>query len=489
MPTSIPSFIDGRGLDCSGERFVKLDPGTGSAMAWMHKARQADVDAAMDAARRGFRQWSATPAEQRLQVLAGAAALMRERDRELAGLEAQETGRPLDGVLVSSVQSGADCLDDFANAAALLFDAEQPARTGTRTVYEPLGVCVGVGSSHRPLHSACAQTAPALAAGNAVVFKPSELAPAGALRLAQILCEAGLPPGVFNVLQGKRGTAGMLLGHHDAAVVLAGPSQGSGSVSNATAGSETIGGDDTSIRSTLIIFDDADIEAACSAAVSAFDSHGATGNGGACVFVQKGVASSLVARLAARAGRLRIGPPTGSATKVGPLTDGVQLAGMLRFINACVDRGAKLAAGGYRAADPDLAGGFFIAPTVLADCTDDMLTPAAGAGPLMAVSSFDDECEVLERANAAIRCGTVGIFTRDADRAHRVIAALRTETAWINTFDPPTRPSSRDRMDANIASLPGHWAALLRLVRVKRIHAEAVRYPSTARVAQAQLEL
>lgn len=490
IPASIPSFIDGRSLDCSGERFIKLDPNTGSTLAWMHKARQADVDAAMDAARRGFREWSATPAEQRLQVLASAAALMRERCRELAGLEAQETGRPLDGVLVSSVQSGADCLDDFANAAALLFDAEQPARTGTRTVHEPLGVCVGAGSSHRPLHSACALTAPALAAGNAVVFKPSELAPAGALRLAQILCEAGLPPGVFNVLQGRRGTAGLLLGHRDAAVVLAGPSQGSGNLPKATAVGETAGSDDTSIRSAVIVFDDADVEAACSAAVSAFDSNGATGNGGACVFVQRSLASGLVTRLAARAGRLHIGPATGSETDVGPLTDGTQLARMLSFINACVESGAKLAAGGHRVADPDLVGGFFLAPTVLTGCTDDMLTPAAGAaGPLLAVLGFDDECEVIERANAAFRGGAAAIFTRDADRAQRIVAAVRADTAWINSFDPPTRPSSRDRMDANIVSMPCHWATLLRLVRVKRIHAEPVRRPSRAGVTQAHLEL
>jgi len=239
----------------------------------------------------------------------------------------------------------------------------------------------------------------------------------------------------------------------------------------------------------VIVFDDADIEAACSAAVSAFDSHGASGNGGACVFVHRSLASSLVARLAARAGRLHIGPATGSETNVGPLTDGVQLARMLRFINACVDRGAKLAAGGHRVADPDLVGGFFLAPTVLAGCTDDMLTSDAVAGPLLAVLVFDDECEVLERANAALRGGAAAIFTRDADRAQRIVAAVRAETAWINAFDPPTRPSPRDRMDANIGSMPCHWAALLRLVRVKRIHAETVRRPSRAGVTQARLEL
>ena len=107
----------------------------------------------------------------------------------------------------------------------------------------------------------------------------------------------------------------------------------------------------------------------------------------------------------------------------------------------------------------------------------------------MAVSSFDDECEVLERAKATIRCGAAAIFTRDADRARRIVEAVSAETVWINTFDPPARPSPRDRMDANIASMPGHWAALLRLVRVKRIHAETVRRPSPARVTQAQLKL
>lgn len=477
MQPTVQSFVDGRSVNCSGERFVKLDPSTGLVLTGMHKARQSDVDAAVRAAQRGFGCWSAMPVPARLRILGRAAALIRERAPELAKLEAQETGRPIEGVLASSVQAGADCLDRFANAASLLFDAWRPMGGFTRMIHAPLGVCVGLGSSHRPLQSACAQVAPALATGNTVVFKPSDLAPAAAFHLALIFAEAGLPRGVFNVLQGQRGTAGMVMGHRDAAVLLGvgAASHGHAGFSRETPLHLTTGDGASLSRSILIVFDDADVDAACKAAVSALDSHGATGNSGARVFVQRSMVDRLVARLTRQVGRLHIGRPTDRLTDIGPLSTGTQLAGMLEFVTACVEGGARVAAGGHRVSAPELADGFFIAPTVLANCTDDMMTArTACTGPLLAVLPFDSECEVVRRANDGACLGGAAIFTGDSDRAIGVATALRTEAVWINTFDSATRMSNLEQMQTGTSLFPGDLACLLRYVRSTAIHISAV---------------
>jgi betaine-aldehyde dehydrogenase len=474
MQAAVPSFVDGRRVHCSGETFVKLDPSTGSDLAWLHKGRQSDVDAAMAAAHRGFRCWSAIPVAERLRILRRAAELMRERDHELASLEAQETGRPLEGVTLSSVRLGADCLDDFANAASMLFEAWRPhSRASARTRYEPRGVCVGVGSAHRPLYSACVQAAPALAAGNAVVFKPSELAPIGVLRLAEILLEAGLPPGVFNVVQGRSGTAGMIIGHRDAADVMNRGTAGAGSCRSPRQSSlgELAGDEPSSVRSNLIVFNDADIEAASRAAVSTFDSHGFSGNGGARVFVQRSIVEPVLARLSALTSRLRLGRPMDRATDVGPLISSAQLASMLQLVTSCVATGARLVAGGHRVAARDAAGGFFIAPTILADCTDEMTIASQGVhGPLLYVLPFDTECEVVQRVNAAIDFGGTGIFTRDTDRANRVVRALKSDTCWVDPSSAPSIELPWERTDTSISALPGQLADLLRFTRKTVVH-------------------
>jgi betaine-aldehyde dehydrogenase len=470
MSLTIPSFVDGRSVDCSGELFFKLDPSTGLVLAGMHKARQSDVDAAVRAAQRGFGCWSAMPVPARLRILGRAAALIRERAPELAKLEAQETGRPIEGVLASSVHAGADCLDGFANATSLLSDAWRPAGGPIRVIHAPLGVCVGLGSSHRPIHSVCAQVAPVLATGNTVVFKPSDLAPVSAFHLATIFSEAGFPPGVFNVMQGQRGTAGMVMGHRDAAAPI-----GGGAASNGPSGRsrelplDGEPGNGASLnRSILIVFDDADVEAVCKAAVSALDSRGETGNSGARVFVQRSMVDRLVARLIRHVGRLHVGRPTVRSTDVGPLITGTHLASMLQFVASCVEGGAHVVAGGQRAAAPELADGFFIAPTVLANCTDDMMTAhATCTGPLLAVLPFDSECEVVRRANGGACLDGAAIFTSDTDRAIGVATALKTEAAWINTFDPSTRKSDQGQVQTDLA-------CVLRYVRSTVIHTGAV---------------
>ena len=206
--TLIPSFVDGQPLQAGGERFDTLNPATGAVIAGVYEATEADVRAAVEAAQRGFAIWAAMTGTERGRILHRAAQLLRARNLELAALEVQDTGKPWQEAQVVDVASGADCIEYFAGAAATLAGAQYPLKNAfAYTRREPLGVCVGIGAWNYPIQIACWKSAPALAAGNAMIFKPSELTPMTAVKLAEIYLEAGVPPGVFNVLQG-RGTIG-----------------------------------------------------------------------------------------------------------------------------------------------------------------------------------------------------------------------------------------------------------------------------------------
>jgi betaine-aldehyde dehydrogenase len=215
---SIPSFVNGQHLQGSGERFESINPATGKAYAAVHDASQADVDAAVAAAQAGFLVWSAMTGTERGRILRRAADMLRSRNDELAALEVQDCGKPIQEALVVDVMSGADCIEYFAGAAATLTGQQYPLKNAfAYTRKEPLGVCVGIGAWNYPIQIACWKSAPALAAGNAMVFKPSELTPATAVKLAEIYLEAGVPPGVFNVLQGRGATGAMLAAHEGVA--------------------------------------------------------------------------------------------------------------------------------------------------------------------------------------------------------------------------------------------------------------------------------
>ncbi|HEY8908306.1 MAG TPA: aldehyde dehydrogenase family protein, partial [Rhodoferax sp.] len=214
LTTKIPSFVDGLPVHGHGERFDTFNPASGSVMASVHDADEADVNAAVEAAQRGFAVWSAMTGAERGRILNRAVQLLRERNDELAALEVQDTGKPWQEAQVVDVASGADCIEYFAGAAATLAGAQYPLKNAfAYTRREPLGVCVGIGAWNYPIQIACWKSAPALAAGNAMIFKPSELTPMTAVKLAEIYLEAGVPPGVFNVLQGRGNTGALLAAH------------------------------------------------------------------------------------------------------------------------------------------------------------------------------------------------------------------------------------------------------------------------------------
>jgi betaine-aldehyde dehydrogenase len=435
----IPSFVDGLPVQGSGELFTTLNPATGAVIAGVHDASEADVNAAVTAAERGFAVWSAMTGAERGRILQRAARLLRERNDELAAIEVQDTGKPWQEAQVVDVTSGADCIEYFAGAAATLAGAQYPLKNAfAYTRREPLGVCVGIGAWNYPIQIACWKSAPALAAGNAMIFKPSELTPMTAVKLAEIYLEAGVPPGVFNVLQGRGTTGALLAAHPGVAKVSVTGSIPTGKRVMASAAATLkrvtmeLGG-----KSPLIVFDDADFEQAVTAAMMAnFYTQGEICTNGTRVFVQRGIADKFLARLKERTLLLRVGDPTDPETEVGALISAAHRDKVLGYVASGVAGGATLVCGGTTVAVAGCENGNFVAPTIFAGCTDDMaIVQEEIFGPVMALLVFDDEAEVIRRANATRFGLAAGVFTRDGARGHRVVARLKAGICWINNYN------------------------------------------------------
>jgi betaine-aldehyde dehydrogenase len=433
-------FIHGRAAeDAAGEPLEVRYPATGEPIARLHAATPAILDAAIDSARAGFRAWSATPPAARARVLRRAADLIRGRGRELAELETLDTGKPIAETLVADWPSGADALEWFAGLAAGI--AGEHVELDGAFVYtrrEPLGVTAGIGAWNYPSQIACWKSAPALACGNAMVFKPSELTPLGALRLAEILTEAGLPPGAFNVVQGFGPVGAALAAHPAVAKVSVTGSVPSGHKVYAAAAEGLkhvtleLGG-----KSPLLVFEDADLDSAVGGAMLGnFYSAGQVCSNGTRVFVQESVREDFLARLVARTERIVLGDPFDEGVQLGPLISGAQGAKVMDHIATGLAEGARLLAGGERVRPQGFEGGFFVQPTVFADVADHMTIAREEIfGPVMSVLSFAGEDEVVARANATPYGLAAGVFTRDLARAHRVVGRLEAGTTWINAYN------------------------------------------------------
>jgi betaine-aldehyde dehydrogenase len=416
-----------------------VHPADRSVIAELRAVDQTQIDLAITSARRGFEVWSATPPADRGRVLRRAAEIIRRRNHELSVLESLDTGKPLQETLVADAASGADCLEYFAGLIAT--DAGQHIDLGGSFAYtrrEPLGVCVGIGAWNYPIQIACWKAAPALAAGNSMIFKPSENTPLSALQLASILTEAGLPDGAFNVVQGAGDVGAALVEHPAVAKVSVTGSVATGErvAAAAAAGLKHVtlelGG-----KSPLIVFEDADLDNAVSAAMLAnFYSTGQVCSNGTRVFVHRSIHEEFVQRLVARTEKIVLGDPLDEATQMGPLVSSQQYARVLDYLQIGVDEGATCVTGGGAAQVAGLGDGWFVQPTVFTDVSDSMRIAGEEIfGPVMCVLVFDDEHEVVERANATQFGLAAGVFTRDIQRAHRVIARLAAGTCWINTYN------------------------------------------------------
>ena len=430
-------FIHGEAVEAtSGETFETLNPATGEVLTTVDHAGTKDVERAVESSREGFLQWSGLTGGERGRILNRAAALLRDRNDDLARLEVLDTGKPIAEALAVDVASGADCIEYFAGAAATIHGEHYDL--GSNFAYtrrEPLGVCAGIGAWNYPIQIACWKSAPALACGNSMIFKPAELTPLTAVELAKIYVEAGVPAGVFNVVHGDARTGQALVAHPGISKVSLTGEVGTGKAVMAAAATTLkavtleLGG-----KSPMIVFDDADLDNAVSGALLGnFYTQGEICSNGTRVYVHRTVYDDFLARLTARVGKMTIGDPLDPATDVGALISADHRDKVLGYIEAGRRAGARLACGG--GARDDL-GGYFVEPTVFADCTDDMtIVNEEIFGPVMAMLAFDTEDEVVARANATPYGLAAGIFTRDVSRAHRVAARLEAGTIWVNTYN------------------------------------------------------
>ena len=445
MPTPAPllprvrNWIDGRAVE-GGAAFVTRNPATGAVLAEVESAGAAEVAAAVAAAARAQPHWAALTGAERGRILRRAADLIRARNDDIARLETLDTGKPIQETRVVDAISGAECLEYFAGAAAQIAGEHVdlgPAAFGY-TRREPLGMVAGIGAWNYPFQIACWKSAPALACGNAMIFKPAELTPLTAMQLAEIYRDAGVPDGIFNVVHGDATTGRLLTRHPQIRKISLTGEVGTGKAVMADAASTLkyvtleLGG-----KSPLIVFEDAALDnAVAGALLGNFYSAGEVCSNGTRVFVHRAVKAAFLDKLRARVAAMRIGDPLDPDTHVGPLISHGHMEKVLGYIARGKEEGARLLIGGERVTEGVPAGGCYVAPTIFDGCRDDMaIVREEIFGPVMSVLDFDDEDEVVARANATEYGLSAAVFTRDLARAHRVTARLQAGTCWINHYN------------------------------------------------------
>ena len=447
LPTQ-QSYVRGAYIaSTSGKTFKTRHPGNDNVICEIEEAGQAEIDEAVAAAREAFEPWSQTPAAERGEILRRAARILRERNGELAELETLDTGKPIAETSTVDIVTGADVIEYFAGVAQSIHGQhiDLPPAAFAMVRREPLGVCAGIGAWNYPIQIAMWKSGPALACGNTMVFKPAEQTPLTTLQLAEIYTEAGMPPGVFNVVQGAADTGAALISHSDVAKVTLTGSVETGKIVLAHSANELkkvtleLGG-----KSPIIIFDDADIDNAINATLAAnFYSSGQVCSNGTRVFVHGPIHDNFVAILGERTKAIRIGDPFQPDTQLGPLVTREHYEKVLHYMTQAKESDAQHVCGGDAVLEEDLADGFYVTPAIFAACRDDMsFVQDEVFGPLMSVLSFDTEEEAIERANATHFGLSGAVFTQDFNRAHRVANRIQAGSVWINDYNvtPPEVP-------------------------------------------------
>lgn len=429
-------FINGQYVeDKNGTPINVIYPATGETIATVYSATPAIIDQAIEAAQKAQKHWAAMSGTERGRVLRKAADIIRARNHDLSLLETWDTGKPLQETLVADATSGADSIEYFGGLAGTLTGEHIPlGESFAYTVREPLGVCVGIGAWNYPTQIACWKSAPALACGNAMIFKPSETTPLCALKIAEIYMEAGAPAGLFNVVQGLGDVGASLVSDPRVDKVSLTGSVPTGKKVYAAAASQIkhvtmeLGG-----KSPLIVFDDANIEDAISGAILGnFYSSGQICSNGTRVFLHKSIKEKFLARLKERTQTAIIGDPMDEATNFGPMVSKNQMEIAERYVAKGLEEGATLVYGGKRIERE----GFYFEPTIFADVKDDMsIAREEIFGPVMCVLDFESDEEVIARANDTEFGLAAGIFTNDLTRAHRVIGELEAGSCWINAYN------------------------------------------------------
>ncbi|MBY5957378.1 betaine-aldehyde dehydrogenase [Membranicola marinus] len=424
----------------SNHSIENINPANGQIIGTIQTASEDDVQKAIESAKSGFRIWSAMSPTERGRILRKAAELLRSKNDEIARIEVEDTGKPISEALEVDIHSGADALEYYGGIAASLHGEHYDLGASfAYTRREPLGICAGIGAWNYPIQIACWKSAPALACGNAMIFKPAELTPRSAVLLAEIYSEAGLPDGVFNIIQGEAEVGQLLTRHPDIRKVSLTGEVGTGKKVMADAAGSLkhvtleLGG-----KSPLIIFDDADIDEAVNGALLAnFYTQGEICSNGTRVYVAQSIKTEFLKKLIDKTKLLKTGDPMDIKTQVGALISREHFEKVLTYIDKGKEEATLLYGGERFEGDQgECKDGYFISPAIFE--TDDesaCIVREEIFGPVMTVLPFTEETEVVRKANDTIYGLAAGVFTRDLKRAHRVVQQLEAGMCWINNYN------------------------------------------------------
>jgi gamma-glutamyl-gamma-aminobutyraldehyde dehydrogenase len=437
-------FIDGRPVEAvSGETFACISPIDGRELAQVARGGANDIDRAVASARAAFEdgRWSRQPPAQRKRILQAFAATILEHGEELALTETLDMGKPIRFSLSVDVAATARCMNWYAEAIDKVYDEIAPTAASALALItrEPMGVIGAIVPWNYPMIMAAWKLGPALATGNSVVLKPSEKSPLSALRLAELAVEAGIPPGVFNVVPGYGQEAGEALALHmdvDAIGFTGSTRVGRrmleyASRSNLKRVYNELGG-----KSAFVVFPDFDDleRAAKTAAGSMFFNQGESCNAPSRLLVHESIAEDFVRRVVAEAPGFTPADPLDPSTVMGALVDDGQLNTVLRYIDAGNKEGARCAVGGRRARQD--SGGYYVEPTVFDGVGKEMTIAREEIfGPVLSVIRFRDEAEALAIANGTTYGLQASVWSSSIDRAHRVARQLRAGTVHVNQYD------------------------------------------------------
>ncbi len=424
----------------SGKTFATVNPATGEDICQIAEADAADVDKAVHAARRAFEHgpWRKLPASERGRMLHRLADLIEKHADELAALESLDNGKPVSIAKAVDVAATVGCFRYFAGWSDKIHGKTIPVDGDffCYTRHEPVGVVGQIIPWNFPMLMLAWKLAPALATGNTVVMKPAEQTPLSALRIGELIVEAGFPEGVVNLLPGFGPTAGGAIARHMDVdkVAFTGSTEVGQLIMEAAAKSNLkritleLGG-----KSPNIVFADTDLDEAVEGAhFGLFFNHGQCCCAGSRVFVEEKIYDQFVEKSGARARRRTVGDPFDPKTEQGPQVDQIQFDKVMSYIDSGRDQGAKLVCGGDRVGDR----GYFIQPTVFADVQDDMkIAREEIFGPVMSIIPFKTADEVVDRANRTNYGLAAAVWTRDIKKAHAIANSVRAGTVWVNCYN------------------------------------------------------
>ena len=434
-------FINGEFVDAiGGHRLPVVNPHDGSLITEIAEGRQADIDLAVAAAKAAFPKWKAIAAAERGRLLLKLADALEANSEEFAQLESLNTGHPIKDSRFLDVPRTAACFRYFGGMADKIQGDVMPVEPGflNYVVREPLGVVGAIVPWNFPLMFCSWKMGPALAAGNTIVLKPSELTPLTSLRLAELMREVGFPNGVVNIVPGFGHTAGERLAtHSDVAKIAFTGSTTVGrriveySSSNLKRVQLELGG-----KGANIVFNDANIAAAINgSAFAIFHNQGQACIAGSRLILQEEIAEEFISKFVALAKSIKIGNPLDPATEMGPLTSAMHRDRVLDFVKIAVDEGGEILAGGKSPDDPALRNGCYILPTIVrVRNNESRVCHEEVFGPFVTVTTFSTENEALEIANSTEYGLGGGLWTNDLSRAHRVASQIRSGMVWINSY-------------------------------------------------------